>query len=67
MNKLLLNKETAYLIDKMAVDEGVSLSDLMETAGKRSAEIIINEIVPKIIIRKFMSYAALEIMAGMVL
>ncbi len=48
MNKLLLNKETAYLIDKMAVDEGVSLSDLMETAGKRSAEIIINEIVPKI-------------------
>ena len=48
MNKLLLNKDTAYLIDKMAVDEGVSLSDLMETAGKRSAEIIINEIVPKI-------------------
>ena len=48
MNKLLLNKETAYLIDKMAVDKGASLSDLMETAGKRSAKIIINEIIPKI-------------------
>ena len=48
MNKLLLDKENAYLLDKMAIDKGASLSDLMETAGKRSAKVIINEIVPKI-------------------
>ena len=41
MNKLLLDKENAYLLDKMAIDKGASLSDLMETAGKRSAKIII--------------------------
>ena len=55
MNKLLLDKENAYLLDKMAIDKGASLSDLMETAGKRSAKIIIVSFQTSLILCRFVS------------
>ena len=48
MENILINSEISYKLDKICMQRGLSLSKLMENAGRVSAEKIDQNIIPNI-------------------